>query len=779
MRQIIDKLFYLIFPAIGVLVALLIPADKLALRILVIVVISSLAFVAVDAKFSFKSVRNVSGSLRSIRGFIDRNRYLISAFFMLLAFVLMIYSAVKFAPYPDYYPDFTEPALLMIGGLVALWISLKIAPPSVQIVAVTNNSIQPLHSNLPVTLAGVALLLLSGEIGGRVIFVDMPRVPMWLQGVIFYGGITLLILGLGNIRSFPFKRSSIRTYLSIAWLREHSEVFIILLIFLGAFLVRVWDLETGLRVNIDEGPAIEGINHYYGGMVGLVARPSQYVPTLLFSQWQGELMNLLGRSVTTVRLTAVIVGSLTVVVVYLLARDLFKDRIAGVVAGLVLMTFPPHIHFSRLAHMHIADALFGTLAIWFIVKGIGSNRRLDWVLAGVSLGLTQYFFEAGRLFFVPLILGWFILALTWFIVVSIARRFKKTINPPPKISWHGIMIVTVAAIMTAMPNYYSTFSQGDDIFPRLTTSGGINLFTEPMDDGLTEEEAIGLVRRILFPFTVYVHQPEIAVLYGGDTPMMLVYVVPFFLMGMGYLLWRWRSPAFIITLWIVAAGLTNALLRDSAVFARWHVVFPAVAIVVAVGLRYLLPSIWTHVFIALRSREPAKNQPLSVTRQIAAVLGISLVVVISVAQLNYYYRWHVPLLEKQARLSKPYPDTFDVAFRSFGFPDNTSIYQISEFAADINVPQLWINIVTHADPATLMYLSLATSEIDETFMANLPDDQNLALFVDPNATAALHLLRQHFECDLQGSPFFMDPVEKGFLLCFVPASNDRLLDLGR
>lgn len=772
LRHLTDKLVYLIFPVFGVLVALLISPDKPTLRILVIVAISCLAFVAADAKFNLRDLRGMSENIHNMRSSVNRNRYVAAALLMLLAFVLMIFSAVKYAPadlnFPD--PNLTEPVTLMLCGMLALWGSLRLAPIPAQIVAVTTNPLLPARSNLLLTLVGLVLLLFSGEIAGRAIFTEMGLVSMPLQGLIFYGGVLFVILGLGkaNIR-WP-KLSSLKAKRpNWNWITAHSELIIVLLIFLGALVIRAWNLETGLRTSVDEALAIDGVSHYYGGLVGLVARPSEYIPTLLFAQWQGELIHLLGRSVTTLRLTSAIVGSLTVVAVYFLSRDLFKDKLAGVIAAFVLMTFPPHVHFSRVALLHIADPLFGTLAIWFFIRALGENRRIDWVLAGVSLGFTQYFFEAGRLFYVPLMVLWLSFTVIWVIFSALARRVLRRIPPPPKIPWKGIFIAAIALLMVAMPVYYAALSRGGDANPRLTTSGGFEFFTRPFEDGLTQDELNAMVKRALFPFTIYVTQPEIAVFYGGDQPLVLVFVVPFFLMGMGYLLWHWRSPAFIIALWVIATALINALLRDSAVYARWHVVFPAVAVTVAISIRYLLPAIG-RPFVERASGDDMLKMRVSAARIFAVLTGGVLAFVL-VGQLVYYFALHVPLLEKQARLSKGYPDTFDMAIRSFDFPDFTNIYQVSDPIADINVPRIWIDFMTHADPTTLNYLPLAAEEVDEEFVHSLPRDRNLALFVDPNSTRVRHLLVRDFGCQMLESPYPIDPPDKAFLLCFVPASE--------
>jgi hypothetical protein len=55
---------------------------------------------------------------------------------------------------------------------------------------------------------------------------------------------------------------------------------------------------------------------------------------------------------------------------------------------------------------NIADPLFGTLAFAFIGRGLLHGRRTDFAIGGAMLGLTHYFYEGGRLLYMPLALAW-------------------------------------------------------------------------------------------------------------------------------------------------------------------------------------------------------------------------------------------------------------------------------------------------------------------------------------------------------------------------------------
>src|SRR5690606_27829994 len=120
--------------------------------------------------------------------------------------------------------------------------------------------------------------------------------------------------------------------------------------------------------------------------------------------------DILGHNLTGLRIFSAVFGTLTVPALYLLARELF-DRRTALLAALLLATFPPHIHFSRLGLNNIADPLFGVLALAFLVRGLKRGGLRDYALSGVMLGLTQYFYEGGKLLY-PLLFGaWLLLAL--------------------------------------------------------------------------------------------------------------------------------------------------------------------------------------------------------------------------------------------------------------------------------------------------------------------------------------------------------------------------------
>ncbi len=111
---------------------------------------------------------------------------------------------------------------------------------------------------------------------------------------------------------------------------------------------------------------------------------------------------IFGLSEFAVRLPSAIFGTLAIVAVYLLARELFdrKKSALPLLAALFLAISPWSIQFSRTAlEANFASFLF-PLGLFFFLRGLKDNSKLL-LLSAVVLGLDLYSYLAAKLF-VPL-----------------------------------------------------------------------------------------------------------------------------------------------------------------------------------------------------------------------------------------------------------------------------------------------------------------------------------------------------------------------------------------
>jgi hypothetical protein len=101
------------------------------------------------------------------------------------------------------------------------------------------------------------------------------------------------------------------------------------------------------------------------------------------------------------RFQAVIIGTMTVYLLYLVVRRWFGSRV-GLIAGVLLAVNHVHIHFSRIGAHQLTDGFFAVLIPWLFIRTLDSQRPSDAFIVGIVMALSQHFYFGMRL--LPLIL---------------------------------------------------------------------------------------------------------------------------------------------------------------------------------------------------------------------------------------------------------------------------------------------------------------------------------------------------------------------------------------
>ncbi len=403
-------------------------------------------------------------------------------------------------------------------------------------------------------ISGAALLVLLAEINGAALrLTALDGVSTHVQFGLLVVGVVLIIYSLDGFRhSLPARRD---------WLAAGALTAL-------ALVIRAWAVDGSIRALVDELNFTRAIQTAWSDPNVKLLVPFSDITAFpfLFPYWQSWAVDVFGRNFVGLRAVSVVLGALTVPALYLLARTLF-DRPAALAAGVLLAALPPHIHFSRLGINNIADPLFGTLALACLARGMQRGRRGDYALGGALLGLTQYFYEGGRLLFPLLVAAWVIAALL------IARRPPEEQAAPVSQEWRGLrtadgrrglLVFTLVAGLVALPVYYTLAALGASAAERLgtelvmpTASYWSQLFTS---DGLRQH----LEEHLLAAFRVYFDQPDTTLFYAGNTALLLPPLFPAFVLGVVHALRRWRQPGWLLLLlWVAAASLGNSFLLDS------------------------------------------------------------------------------------------------------------------------------------------------------------------------------------------------------------------------
>ena len=680
------------------------------------------------------------GPLSAVLRWTAAHRALLGGLLALAACVLMALSAYAFRPLPEslahYRPTLgpeshVRPAApwFLLAGVLVMGLALAVSPralPLPNVAAAVRIRLGGLRGWL-VTVPGVLALLALAEINGNVLGVEALQGQSHdVQFALLVAGCALVAWGLGGA---PWPRR-----VDLPW-REIALVAVITLIALG---LRFWRLGDAVRVLVDENHFTVGIRVFWDRPAPdvklLTPMPTAASSPYLFSYWQAGAVELFGRTLTGLRAVSAIFGALSIPALYFLVRTIF-DRRTAIVAALVLATFPPHLQFTRLGMNIVADPVFGTLALAFLARGMRDGRRLDWALGGVMLGLTQYFYEAGRLLFPLLALGW--LAGGW-----IVWR--------PRPSLRGMAVMLLSFLLVAMPVYYTLAGLDFALFSRLEkTEMGTDYWQRDREPD-TVTTRLAHFRQSLM---LYVNSPENTIVfyflyYGGTHPFVLEWFVPLLLLGGGIALWRWRRPGVLPLLWVLAVSAGNALLVESAVSARYNVVFPALALLIALGLCHTLPLLWPR-------RWPVRAQ---------TTLIVALAVVIAVWQALFYFG---PFLKGFNIEAREYMDldADDALLRAATLPPGTSIYLIGDKILAQSDAQNFLSYLADG----LIVQEFPPGAVTDEMLAALPRNTTRAFFVGRNDVFTFARLYAAF------GPRFLQytsnpdvPLEKQFALYLVP-----------
>ena len=282
-------------------------------------------------------------------------------------------------------------------------------------------------------LSGVTIAILL-VLAADLRYAAAPSETFGLAGVLWIAGIALLLcsaFGLQRLRGSEGKPPKDGTPSQVPPVFQQSttdlhpirwttwEVVLLACLVVLALLSRVWNL-TNFPDNIYPDEI----------MTGTVATESYISPTTpppsVFSTlWSGidlpalwfwfvaVFLKLGGTSLAMIRLPAALFGAATVVPLYALLRGTWGRYAA--IAGSTIMAFSiSNIHYSRLALNNIVTQFFWASCFFFLLRALRSRRPSDWVLAGLSAGLSEYFYYGTRL--LPFILAVFVVflfALHW------------------------------------------------------------------------------------------------------------------------------------------------------------------------------------------------------------------------------------------------------------------------------------------------------------------------------------------------------------------------------
>jgi len=354
------------------------------------------------------------------------------------------------------------------------------------------------------------------------------------------------------------------------------EMALLAVLFVLALLSRVWNL-TNFPDNIYPDEI----------MTGTVASQSYVSPTTpppsVFSTlWSGidlpalwfwfvaVFLKLGGTSLAMLRLPAALFGAATVVPLYALLRGTWGKYAA--IAGCTIMAFSvSNVHYSRLALNNIATQFFWATCFFFLLRALRSRRPSDWVLAGLSAGLSEYFYYGTRL--LPFILA-------AFLVFLFALHWKQARERA------GGFLLLAGSYLVGFGPLLIYFIRN----PNLYLGRGASLFIWSPHIPISFAD-FHRAWKTIWPVLsenllgISTHTSQDIIFYG---PLLLPAESALLVLGFALLLWHWRHPAAFL---ILASGLGVLLVGGTLVaypnsapplINHWTPAFPAFYVTLAV-----------------------------------------------------------------------------------------------------------------------------------------------------------------------------------------------------
>ncbi len=263
------------------------------------------------------------------------------------------------------------------------------------------------------------------------------------------------------------------------------------IVVLAAFL-RFWQID-GIPPGLYPDEAMNGNNALQALETGefKIFYPENNGREGLFINIQAISLKIFGPEPWALRGVSAFFGTLTILGLYLLAKEIFGKNPAYFAAFFMAVSFW-HINFSRIGFRAIMVPFFTVFAFYFLFKALRTQKLYCYILAGISLGLGLHTYIAFR--FVP------VLAILVLSVYFLEWRQNHKVPMPSVKRWYGfffgqgIQKLYVLAAVTAicvLPLAIYFFNNPEDFLGR---TGQVSVFAS---DNVLKELALSTGKSFL------------------------------------------------------------------------------------------------------------------------------------------------------------------------------------------------------------------------------------------------------------------------------------------
>jgi len=516
-------------------------------------------------------------------------------------------------------------ALLIIGQVQISSSELPSSPPTQLGQWLNNNlhfdipSIDNVLTGLPILLIGCFLLLIALR-GLRLVPVEKEpeeKKPFAFRWVASSWPGILCALALFGTTLWSLATRDFSLWMAVGWLI--SLLFIV-------SVIATWDQHRG--INLSPGLARQDILWMLGlAIIGLVigAFRLQGLPDsligdegnfwttardvatgifkppifangvysfpILSSYLQAWALNIFGISLWGWRFSSVLSGVITILPLYLFAREAFNRKVA-IASSIALIVSPYFLAFARLGYNNVQALFITTLALYWLYTGLNRGSHLYLFLAGCASGLGFYTYFSAR------------------IVLLIAFAFIISMWLGKKIKFgqaaFAMSLLGFGVLLVAGPYFvYGFIHDASGMSNKVLESVFFNVFNG--EQFYSDKELFAIVPPFQINGSTLFFNPKIyfVLILRGLTRTLLAFQKPglitehfisssltgtvgafFYLIGTGITLWKFKQPRnMLLLLWFLGVifGL-SALNTLPPRHTHMVSIIPALSLLTGIGL---------------------------------------------------------------------------------------------------------------------------------------------------------------------------------------------------
>lgn len=301
---------------------------------------------------------------------------------------------------------------------------------------------------------------------------------------------------------------------------------------------------------------------------GLDSQPVLYNYVLWFNT------QVFGASISAVKITSVLAGTLSIAGVFLMMKELTGNRRLAWLTSILMAVYHYHVHWSRMALSNIWTTFFLCFTIGLFLLGWRKRHSGGAVLAGICLGLAAYVYSGG--YFVVILLIVLFLQ-QW---QNTTERLGLTIYSAKMVAMAAVIAAPLVMFALRVPEFF--FDRANMI--RGWTPQAILAYSQGAEMSYLDYA----IHQFKYSFGAYNFFPEVTGFYKPEIPFLVGFASILFMFGIAF---AFNKKHFLALVWILIVTTLGGILLDGTPGSTHFIgAIPAICWLVALPIDKLFES---------------------------------------------------------------------------------------------------------------------------------------------------------------------------------------------